>query len=91
MDVADIGTQFNKGDGICGIESVKTAADIYAPVTGEVIAINENVMTDPALVNSEAETDGWVLKVLVENKQDIEELMDERAYKKYCEENKGSH
>ena len=48
-----------------GIESVKTAADVYAPVTGEIIAHNENVKSDPALVNTAAEGDGWILKVKV--------------------------
>ena len=88
MDLADIGTRFAKGDGIVGIESVKTAADIYAPVTGEITAHNENVKGDPALVNNEAEKDGWVLKVLVENSGNLDDLMDEKAYKKFCEENK---
>ena len=67
LDIAEVGTQFLKGDGICGIESVKTAADVYAPVTGTITAHNENVKTDPAIVNNEAESDGWVLKVRIEN------------------------
>jgi len=88
LDVAEVGTQFLKGDGICGIESVKTAADVYAPVTGTITAHNENVKSDPAIVNNEAETDGWVLKVRIENAGEIDELMDEKQYKKYCDENK---
>ena len=88
LDIAEVGTRFLKGDGICGIESVKTAADVYAPVTGEITAHNENVKSDPALVNNEAEKDGWVLKVQVEDPKDIEELMDAKAYAKFCEENK---
>ncbi len=91
LDVADVGTQFNKGDGICGIESVKTAADVYAPVSGSITQINENVMNDPALVNTEAESDGWVMKVALSDLKDLEELMDEKAYKKFCEDNKGHH
>ena len=88
LEIAEVGTRFAKGDGICGIESVKTAADVYAPVTGEITAHNENVKSDAAIVNSEAEKDGWVLKVRVEDPKDIEELMDEKAYAKYVEENK---
>lgn len=91
LDIAEVGTQFHKGDGICGIESVKTAADVYAPITGQITAHNENVKGDPALVNNEAEKDGWVLKVRVEDEKDLEELMDAKAYAKYCEENKESH
>jgi glycine cleavage system H protein len=67
---------------------VKTAADVYAPVTGEITAHNENVKGDPALVNNEAEKDGWVLKVHVEDAKDLDGLMDEKAYSKFCEENK---
>ena len=88
LDIAEIGTRFAKGDGICGIESVKTAADVYAPVTGEITAHNENVKTDASIVNSEAEKDGWVLKVYVENERDIMELMDLKQYQKFCDENK---
>ena len=88
LDLSDIGTRFIKGDGIVGIESVKTAADIYAPVTGTITAHNENVKSDPALVNNEAEKDGWVIKIRVENDGDLDNLMDEKAYAKYCEENK---
>lgn len=88
MDIAEVGTQFHKGDGICGIESVKTAADVYAPVTGVITAHNENIKGDPAIVNTEAESDGWVLKIKVESSSDLDGLMDEKAYAKYCEENK---
>jgi glycine cleavage system H protein len=88
LEIAEIGTRFAKGDGICGIESVKTAADVYAPVTGEILAHNENVKSDASLVNNEAEKDGWVIKVRVEDPKDIEELMDAKAYAKYLEENK---
>ena len=88
MDIAEIGTKFSKGDGICGIESVKTAADVYAPVTGVITAHNENIKADPAIVNNQAESDGWVLKVKVDSQADLDGLMDEKAYAKYCEENK---
>ena len=91
MDIAEVGTQFLKGDGICGIESVKTAADVYAPISGEIIAHNENVKSQPEIVNSEAEKDGWVLKVHVSDMQDLKELMDAKEYEKFCEENKGHH
>ena len=91
LDIADIGTVFAKGDGICGIESVKTAADVYAPISGEIIGHNENVKTDPALVNNEAEKDGWVLKVHVSDESDLKELMTEKEYTKYCFDNKDKH
>ena len=88
LEIAEVGTRFAKGDGICGIESVKTAADVYAHVTGEILQHNENIKSDASIVNTEAEGDGWVLKVRVEDPEDIEGLMDAKAYAKYVEENK---
>ena len=55
----------------CGIESVKTAADVYAPTGCEVIATNEKVGKDASLVNTSAEGEGWLLKVKVENEADL--------------------
>ncbi len=55
----------------CGIESVKTAADVYAPTSVEVVATNEKVTKDASLVNSSSEKDGWLLKVKVENEADL--------------------
>ena len=55
----------------CGIESVKTAADVYAPCTGEIVGHNENVKGDPALVNNAAEGDGWLIKIKVSDEKDI--------------------
>jgi glycine cleavage system H protein len=88
LEIAEVGTRFIKGDGICGIESVKTAADVYAPVTGEIIQHNQNIKSDASIVNTVAETDGWVLKVYVENEKDIMELMDLKQYQKFCDDNK---
>ncbi len=53
----------------CGIESVKTAADVYAPVGGNVIDVNANISTDPALVNAGAESKGWLIKVKVSDEK----------------------
>lgn len=51
----------------CGIESVKTAADVYAPVSGKVLSTNENLSNDPALVNNSAEKDGWLVTLKVQD------------------------
>ena len=71
VDIAQVGTSFNKGEGISGIESVKTAADVYAPVSGQVIAHNDKVNSDPAIVNVASETDGWIVKIKVSDDKDI--------------------
>lgn len=81
VDMTSIGTQFKKGDGISAIESVKTAADVYAVVSGKVVAHNGNVSSDPAVVNVAPETDGWLVKILVSDDKEINELMDEKEYR----------
>ncbi len=53
------------------IESVKTAADVYAPISGKVIEHNKTILTDPALVNSASESEGWLIKVKVQDDKDL--------------------
>ena len=65
------------------VESVKAASDVYAPVTGEVIAVNEELSGDPALVNRSAEADGWFMKLRVSNRTELDGLMDKAAYDKF--------
>lgn len=56
------------------IESVKTAADVYAPVNGEVVAVNDKVQGDPALVNTDSEGDGWVVQVKIADEKDLSKI-----------------
>ncbi|CDW88815.1 glycine cleavage system protein h [Stylonychia lemnae] len=88
VDIKSVGHQFKKGEGITAIESVKTAADVYAPVTGEVIAHNDSVKGEPALVNTDAETDGWLVQIKINDEKDLNDLMDAAAYEKFLEEHK---
>lgn len=55
----------------CGIESVKTAADVYAPINGSVTALNDKITSDPAVLNKAAEKEGWLFKVKVDNERDL--------------------
>ena len=63
------------------VESVKTAADIYQMVDGEVLEINEDLADDSSIMNSDAEGKGWIMKVKLSNKDQLGELLDESAYK----------
>jgi glycine cleavage system H protein len=65
------------------VESVKAASEVYAPVTGEVVAVNKELEGDPALVNRGAEGDGWFMKVKLSNPAELSELMDKAAYDKF--------
>jgi glycine cleavage system H protein len=63
------------------VESVKAASDVYAPVSGEVIAVNDVLRDNPALVNSGSESDGWFFKLKIANASELDGLLDEAAYK----------
>jgi glycine cleavage system H protein len=67
------------------VESVKAASDIYAPLAGTVVEINETIVEDPAIVNSDAEAEGWFFKLELDDVEAFEELMDEEAYEEYLE------
>jgi glycine cleavage system H protein len=67
------------------VESVKAASDIYAPLAGTVVEINETIVEDPAIVNSDAEGEGWFFRLELDDTDLFEELMDEEAYEEYLE------
>jgi glycine cleavage system H protein len=82
VEVPKIGKSlYAKGD--CGVlESVKTAADYYAPVAGEVVSVNEKLANEPALVNKDPYGEGWLAKIRPENIEDVKKLMNATNYKK---------
>jgi glycine cleavage system H protein len=65
------------------VESVKAASDVYSPLTGEVVAVNDAVVAEPALVNSEAEKQAWLFKIRFANPAELDGLMDETAYRQH--------
>ena len=81
VDLPEVGTEFSKYEVIVAVESVKTAADIYQMVDGEVLEINEDLADDSSIMNSDAEGKGWIMKVKLSNKDQLGELLDESAYK----------
>jgi len=85
-DVATVGissyAQSQLGD---VVESVKAASEIYAPVAGEVITVNAELEANPALVNAEPEGEGWFLKLKITDAAELDELMDEAAYKAFVD------
>lgn len=79
------GATFDKGDDAAVVESVKAASDVYAPVSGEVIEANAALEGEPALVNSDAEEDGWFFKLRLTDASELDSLMNEAAYAKFVE------
>ncbi len=81
VDLPDVGDDFSIEDDVSVIESVKAASDIYAPLSGEITAVNEKLEDTPSLINSAATTDGWIFKIKLSDKSQIDDLLDETAYK----------
>ena len=84
-EVPDSGKQLKKGDDAAVVESVKTASDVYAPASGEVIQGNGAIADDPSLINSDPEGNGWFFTMKLADASELDGLMDEGAYKSYCE------
>ena len=80
VELPDVGDDVSTGDDICVAESVKAASDIYAPVTGEVIAVNENLEDSPELVNSDAFGEGWLFKIKMADASELDNLLNAEGY-----------
>ncbi|HKL56342.1 MAG: glycine cleavage system protein GcvH [Roseovarius sp.] len=83
VELPEVGTQVTKGDDTVVIESVKAASDILAPVDGEIIEINETLADDPGKVNSDPMGDAWFFKIKTSDPSQMEDYMDEDAYKDF--------
>ncbi|MCC8378946.1 MULTISPECIES: glycine cleavage system protein GcvH [unclassified Xenorhabdus] len=81
IDLPEIGMQVNVGDDCAVVESVKAASDIYAPLSGEVIAVNPALEGSPELVNSEPYNDGWLFRIKVTDESKLSELLDAEKYR----------
>ncbi|TCD25783.1 glycine cleavage system protein GcvH [Lelliottia amnigena] len=80
VDLPDVGTTVGAGDDCAVAESVKAASDIYAPVSGEIVAVNDALSDSPELVNSDPYTDGWIFKIRAADEAEVEALLDATAY-----------
>lgn len=81
VELPEVGKALSKGDAAVVVESVKAASDVYAPADGEITEVNDKLSSDPALVNSSAAGDGWLWKMKLADKSQLEGLMDEAGYK----------
>lgn len=80
VELPPIGSRFAKGDVAGVVESVKAAADLYMPVSGEVVAVNEALRADPSLANTDPLDQGWFFKLRVSDAAEVDELMSETTY-----------
>ena len=83
VDLPEVGKTLAAKEVAGVVESVKAAADVYMPVSGEVLAVNEDLRADPSLANSDPMGTGWFFKVKLSNPAELDGLMDETSYKTY--------
>jgi glycine cleavage system H protein len=85
VELPEVGRNVVAGKEAAVVESVKAASEVYAPVAGDVVEVNEALADDPALVNRDPQGEGWFVKLRIENQSELDSLLDEAAYKEYCE------
>ena len=86
VELPEIGKTLSAGDAFCVLESTKAASDVYSPIGGKVKAINEKLSSDPATVNSNPFTDGWLVKLEAIKESDLASLMSADEYDKFVKE-----
>ena len=86
VDLPEPGDHFDAKDPFGSVESVKAASDVYAPIAGKVLEVNEALVDDPGMVNTHAEDDAWFIKMeITDDGKDLDSLMNAEQYKKHCE------
>lgn len=86
VELPEVGAHVAQGDACAVVESVKAASDIYSPVTGEVVGINDQLADAPEMVNSDPYNDGWLFTVKLEDSQELGNLMDAQGYEAHTED-----
>ncbi|MFN4225603.1 MAG: glycine cleavage system protein GcvH [Hyphomonas sp.] len=85
VELPETGAKFGKGDDFAVVESVKAASDVYAPVSGSVVEVNEALTEAPEKVNDAAEGEAWFVRIRLSDTTELSGLMDKAAYTAYCE------
>lgn len=83
VELPEVGQSFNATDEVGTIESVKAVAEVYTPVSGDVLEVNASLEDEPELVNDDPHGEGWLLKLKIESKSDLGELMNAEKYEEY--------
>jgi len=81
VDIPEVGDEITKGEDFTLVESVKAASEVYAPVTGTIIEVNEKLEDSPELVNQDAEGEGWIVKVEMSDESEVSNLLTPEVYK----------
>ena len=86
VELPDIDAEFDKGDDVAVVESVKAASEIYAPISGTITAVNGTLEDAPETVNAAPEAGGWFFKMKITDASELDGMMDADAYKKFLED-----
>ncbi len=86
VDLPQVGKVVKKGETFMSVESVKAASDIYAPVSGKIVEVNQKLSNQPELINKDAEGEGWLVKIEMSDPEELTDLLDDEAYRRFCEE-----
>ncbi|KAI7846106.1 hypothetical protein COHA_000367 [Chlorella ohadii] len=83
-EMPEVGASFSAGDRMAIVESVKAASDIISPVSGEIVAANEELSSDSSKINTDPYGEGWMVKVKLSNPEELKELMSAKEYEEFC-------
>ncbi len=86
VDLPDVGDEVDAGEDCAVAESVKAASDIYAPITGEIVAINEELEDAPEQVNADSYGDGWLFRIKASDESELDNLLDAEGYENSIDE-----
>ena len=82
VELPEIGKEISKGDELCVVESVKSVSEIYAPLSGKITKVNQQLEDSPETINTSPYDDGWLVEIEITNKDEIDTLLDADRYKK---------
>ncbi|KAL3523042.1 hypothetical protein ACH5RR_015876 [Cinchona calisaya] len=91
VELPEVGIEVKQGNSFGAVESVKATSDVYSPVSGKVIEVNKKLDDSPGLVNGSPYEDGWIMKVEISNKDELNSLLDSDQYTKHCEAENEKH
>lgn len=85
VELPELGSEVQQGE-VCGtIEAVKTVSDLNSPLSGEIVEVNEGVEEEPTLVNTDCYGEGWIMKIRISDKAEVDELLDAAAYEEFSD------
>lgn len=86
IEMPEVGREVEAGEVIASVESVKAISEVYAPLTGRIISINEELSSEPSVINSDNYGDGWICGIQIKDEREVEDLMTADDYRAYLEE-----